>query len=104
MAEALNLEGIRWAVTGPAASTLLAPYLTEVTTLDLYVDDEAFANADRLAAVLGARRVDRGHRIEVRRKPTRLTFGARDGRSAGCASCQGFRRSRGKRRPVGGSC
>ena len=105
MAGALNLEGIRWAVTGPVASTLLAPYLTEVTILDLYVDDEAFANADRLAAVLGARLVDRGHRIEVRRKPTRLDiFGARDGRSAGCHSCQGFRRSRGKRRPVGGSC
>jgi hypothetical protein len=60
IAGALNLEGIGWAVYCPAASTLLAPYLTEVTTLDLYVDDAACANAERLAAVLGARRVDRG--------------------------------------------
>ncbi|GAC1601665.1 MAG: hypothetical protein NVS3B21_29400 [Acidimicrobiales bacterium] len=70
---ALTSEPARWAVTGPAASTLLAPYLGEVTTLDLYVDHTLFAAPDRLSALLGGRVVDRGHRIEVRELPTSMS-------------------------------
>ncbi|MHB8320042.1 MAG: type IV toxin-antitoxin system AbiEi family antitoxin [Acidimicrobiales bacterium] len=70
IAPALNTAESRWAVTGVAASILLAPYLSEVTTLDLYVDPELFANKARLASRLGGRIVERGHVAEVRPLPT----------------------------------
>jgi hypothetical protein len=59
-----------WAATGAAASQLLAPYLTAVTTLDLYVDAELFADEQRLASLLNGRVVEKGHLIEVRELPT----------------------------------
>jgi len=73
IAPALDKEGIDWAVTGTAASAVLAPYLSDVTVLQLYVSDSPFGDPKRLAAVLGGRVVERGHRIEIREAPTKLT-------------------------------
>lgn len=73
LAPALSDSNHRWAVTGAAASLLIAPYLTEVTTLDLYVDADLMADPTRLAMQLGARIVDRGHVIEVRELPTLMS-------------------------------
>jgi hypothetical protein len=70
---ALNRKAGSWAVTGAAASILLAPYLSDVTVVELYVDDDLFANRDRLAEVLGGRVVDRGQLIEVRALPTPMS-------------------------------
>src|SRR6266568_1900004 len=70
---ALAAEATTWAVTGAAASTLLAPYLSDVTILDLYVDPDLFAERDHLANLLGGRIVDKGHVIEVRELPTPMS-------------------------------
>lgn len=73
IAPALANAGNAWAVTGAAASQLLAPYLTAVTTLELYVDAELFADQARLASLLDGRVVEKGHRIEVRELPTAVS-------------------------------
>lgn len=73
IAPALDRAGVSWATTGAAASALLAPYLSSITVIDLYVDDDTFGDSARLAHLLDARQVERGHRIEVRRHPTRIT-------------------------------
>jgi hypothetical protein len=70
---ALAAEGTTWAVTGAAASTLLAPYLSNVTVLELYVDAELFAAREHLANLLGGRVVEKGHVIEVRALPTSMS-------------------------------
>jgi hypothetical protein len=70
---ALNRDSSSWAVTGAAASILVAPYLSDVTVVELYVDDELFANPHHLADVLGGRVVDRGQLIEVRALPTPMS-------------------------------
>lgn len=62
-----------WAVTGGAASTLLAPYLSDVTVVELYVERSFLTAPDRLASMLGGRMVERGHRIEVRELPTSMS-------------------------------
>lgn len=69
----LTAMGVTWAVTGAAASTLLAPYLSDVTVLELYVDRSLLRAPDRLAGILGGRVVERGHRIEVRDLPTSMS-------------------------------
>jgi Transcriptional regulator, AbiEi antitoxin, Type IV TA system len=73
IAPALNHGSVRWAVTGVAASVLLAPYLSDVTTLELYVEQDLSADQSRLASLLGGRIVERGHRIEVRELPTAMS-------------------------------
>jgi hypothetical protein len=70
---ALGRNSKSWAVTGVAASILMAPYLSDVTVVELYVDDDLFANPNRLADVLGGRVVDRGQLIEVRALPTPMS-------------------------------
>jgi hypothetical protein len=70
---ALTAMGVTWAVTGAAASTLLAPYLSDVTIVELYVDHSLLVARDRLASVLGGRVVEKGHRIEVRELPTAMS-------------------------------
>jgi hypothetical protein len=52
---------------------MLAPFLTDVTVLELYVEHALFAKPDIVAELLGGTVVDRGHRIEVREIPTTLT-------------------------------
>lgn len=73
IAPALDMEGIDWAVTGTAASAILAPYLSDVTVLQLYVGDGLFRDPEGLAIILGGRVVKKGHRIEIRKAPTKLT-------------------------------
>lgn len=73
IAPALNNGDVRWAVTGVAASVLLAPYLSDVTTLELYVEQELSADQSRLASLLGGRVVEKGQRIEVREIPTAMS-------------------------------
>lgn len=70
-----NLSGFKpsWTVTGVAASLLLAPYLSEVTALEPSVDAETMSDASDLAARLGSRIVDKGHRIEIRELPTAMS-------------------------------
>jgi hypothetical protein len=70
---ALTKADARWAVTGAAASVLLAPYLSDVTTLELYIDAETMSDKTGLESLLGGRIVEKGHRIEVRQVPTPMT-------------------------------
>ena len=70
---ALNATDGQWAVTGVAASMLLAPYLTDVTTLELYVDAELIADRSHLASLLNGRVVEKGHRVEIRTLPTTIS-------------------------------
>lgn len=70
---ALTAGGFTWAVTGAAASTLLAPYLGDVTVVELYVERELFSVCDHLSDLLGGRVVEKGHRIEVRELPTSMS-------------------------------
>jgi hypothetical protein len=69
----LNASGYEWAATGTTASLLLAPYLSESATLDLYVDPELLVDAGALATRLGGRIVESGHVIEVREFPTPMS-------------------------------
>lgn len=69
----LSALGVTWAVSGAAASTLLAPYLSDVTVVELYVDRSLLIAHDRLASVLGGRVVEKGHRIEIRELPTSMS-------------------------------
>jgi hypothetical protein len=69
----LTALGITWAVSGAAASTLLAPYLSDVTVVKLYVERSLLIARDRLDSVLGGRVVEKGHRIEVRELPTSMS-------------------------------
>ncbi|MBW4078641.1 MAG: hypothetical protein HIU84_09080 [Acidobacteria bacterium] len=73
IAPTLSASGHRWAVTGVGASLLLAPYLSDVTTLDFYVDADLMASPRVLESRLGARIVERGHVIEVRELPTLMS-------------------------------
>jgi hypothetical protein len=73
IAPTLERVSSAWAVTGTAASILLAPYLSDVTVVELYVDDDLFADRDQLTQALGGRAVDRGHLIEVRALPTPIS-------------------------------
>lgn len=73
VAPALNKAGVDWAVTGAAASTLIAPYLSEVTIVELYVQGPLAGDPAGIAKLMKGRVVDKGHRYVVRRAPTRLT-------------------------------
>ena len=73
LAPALNRAGLAWAVTDAAASMLLAPYLSNIAVVDLYVGEEEFGDVAQLERLLDARVVEHGQRIEVRRAPTALT-------------------------------
>jgi hypothetical protein len=69
----LTRADARWAVTGAVASVLLAPYLTDVTVLELYIDGETMSDSRRLASLVDGRIVEKGHRIEIRELPTPMT-------------------------------
>lgn len=73
LAPRLAAAQVAWATTGAAASMLLAPYLSNLTVVELYVDESLTFDAPRLADLLDARQVDRGHRIEVRALPNLIT-------------------------------
>ncbi len=71
---ALAKADASWAVTSAAASLLLAPYLTDVTVLDLYVDPMTMSDRKRLASLLGGQIVEKGHRIAIWAVPTAMTI------------------------------
>lgn len=73
LAPRLVVEQTAWAATGATASMLLAPYLSNLTVIELYVDEPLTFDVPRLAELLDARPVDRGHRIEVRALPSLVT-------------------------------
>lgn len=73
VAPRLAAAQVAWAATGAAASMLLAPYLSNLAVVELYVDESLTFDSPRLADLLGARPVDRGHRIEVRALPNLIT-------------------------------
>ncbi len=55
------------------ASMLLAPYLSNLTVVELYIDETLTFDVERLADVLEARIVERDHRIEIRALPNQIT-------------------------------
>jgi hypothetical protein len=69
----LRSLGAKWALTGAGASMLLAPYLTEIPILELYVDPDHFEGPD-LPRYLESREVSKGHLIEVRELPTPMSL------------------------------
>lgn len=73
LAPRLDELGAGWAATGAAAGALMAPYLSTVAVVELYVDVDALARRAQLVDALGARAVERGHRLEVRPLPNRIT-------------------------------
>ncbi|HVL90375.1 MAG TPA: type IV toxin-antitoxin system AbiEi family antitoxin [Actinomycetota bacterium] len=73
IAPSMAAARVKWAISGAAASTLLAPYLSDVTVIDLYVERSLIVAQDHLAQLLHGRVVQKGHRIEVRELPTSMS-------------------------------
>ena len=61
--------GISWAATGTVAASVLAPYLTTVTTSEVYVEGKTSAGLEWVAANAGLRPID-GGRLTLRPFPT----------------------------------
>lgn len=61
--------GISWATTGAVAGLVLAPYLTTVTTGEVYVDGKTVARLEWVAAQAGLRLIE-GGRLTLRPFPT----------------------------------
>ncbi len=61
--------GISWAATGAVAGLVLAPYLTTVTTSEVYVAEKTSARLEWLAASTGLRPIE-GGRLTLRPFPT----------------------------------
>ncbi len=61
--------GISWAATGAVAGSVLAPYLTTVTTSEVYVAEKTSARLEWLAASIGLRPIE-GGRLTLRPFPT----------------------------------
>lgn len=64
--------GVDWALTGAAAASLIAPYLTSVTTADVYVDAKTIASLHAAAESVGLRPIE-GGRLTLRPFPTVTT-------------------------------
>ena len=58
-----------WAATGAVAASVLAPYLTTVTTADVYIDARTIAELEAVAADVGFRPIE-GGRLTLRPFPT----------------------------------
>ena len=52
--------GISWAATGVVASSVLAPYLTTITTTEVYVEQATSAGLEWMAANVGLRPIEGG--------------------------------------------
>lgn len=61
--------GISWAVTGIAAASVIAPYLTTVNTGDVYVGRRTIAELEAIAAIAGLKPIN-GGRLTLRPFPT----------------------------------
>ena len=64
-----NRAGVAWAATGVLAASVLAPYLTTVTTSEVYVDERTRARLEWLAGQAGLRPIA-GGRLILRPFPT----------------------------------
>ena len=62
-------SGFSWAATGTAAAAVLAPYLTTVTSSEVYVEAKTSAALEWVAAKSGLRPID-GGRLTLRPFPT----------------------------------
>ena len=60
---------LRWASTGAAAASVIAPYLTTVTTTEVYVDADTIVGLEAAAAVVRLRPIE-GGRLTLRPFPT----------------------------------
>lgn len=72
--------GVAWAVTGAVAASVIAPYLTSITTGEVYVAAETIAGLEAVATEAGLRPIE-GGRITLLPFPTvttRLLATARD--------------------------
>lgn len=63
---------VPWAATGAAAATLIAPYLTHVSTAEVYLDADTDTALEAAAAVAGLRLIE-GGRLTLRPFPTSAT-------------------------------
>lgn len=61
--------GRRWACTGAAAASVLAPYLTTFATVDVYIEAETIAGLSAVAEDVGLRPIE-GGRLILRPFPT----------------------------------
>ena len=64
-----NALGRRWACTGAAAASVLAPYLTTFATVDVYIETETIAGLSAAAEDVGLRPIE-GGRLILRPFPT----------------------------------
>lgn len=69
----LNGAGVQWAVTGTLGAHLLAPHLTEIGNVEIYVDASTTGALDGLAASLGLRPLE-GGRLVMRPPATVSVF------------------------------
>lgn len=67
-----DTDGVSWAATGLAAAAVLAPYLTEVSGLDVFVDAPTPATLDAAAGRMGLKAIE-GGRLVLRPFPTPVT-------------------------------
>jgi hypothetical protein len=64
-----NRANLSWAATGVAAASVIAPYLTEVTAAEVYVDADSMALLEAAAAAVNLRPIE-GGRLTLRPFPT----------------------------------
>lgn len=70
--ERWDAAGIEWASTGAVASMVLAPYLTSVTSAEVYVGVDHIAGLEAVATEAGLRPIE-GGRLVLRPFPTKTT-------------------------------
>jgi len=70
--ERWDKNGIEWAVTGAMAASILAPFATNVTSGEVYVDAVSLTELDRAAAAADVRPIESG-RLVLRPFPTKAT-------------------------------
>jgi hypothetical protein len=64
-----NKAKLAWAATGAVAASTIAPYLTSVTTAEVYVDADSMALLEAAAAAVNLRPIE-GGRLTLRPFPT----------------------------------
>lgn len=67
-----DTEGVAWAATGFAAAAALAPYITEVSGLEVFIDAPTPATLDAMAERSGLEPIE-GGRLVLRAFPTPVT-------------------------------
>lgn len=67
--QAWNSAGVRWAATGLAAASVLAPLITTITSIDVYVGVTTIIGLESAAADVGLRPIE-GGRLTLRPLPT----------------------------------